>query len=292
VSRRWYSGLPSTTVEVSCGEARHALHWRKGRIIVEDHDVDAELALSALGADPPPCLQMLAAWRDGVARCDSVRWLTAAVLPPSPEGVAFMAHAQVPRLPPVPGLSRARRRQMLATAEAELRQRHFRHLLTSSGPDWLRRVATAATVHTLRGAERVSLGRIPEDDVDVAEVLNACVVPAVEENIRRWRGPRASRQWFLIECRAFEGAGPVGIAGSVDDHVGLATVTVPLQWLIDVWARNAALIDDCFVLAARRIDGATLSVDIVRWERDASGRSYPVVGTGRAHRTGDHWRLL
>jgi hypothetical protein len=94
-----------------------------------------------------------------------------------------------------------------------------------------------------------------------------------------------------VECHAFEGAGPSGITGSVDDHVGIAAVTLPFRWLVDVWARHLALIDDCFVLAARRLDGATLSVDLARWERDASGRSYPVVSTATAKRTGDHWRL-
>jgi hypothetical protein len=143
----------------------------------------------------------------------------------------------------------------------------------------------------LRHGDSVAYGSVPEDDVDLAAVLEACAVPAIEDSIRAWRGPRASRQWFFVECHPFEGAGPRSISGSVDDHVGLAAVTLPLTWLVDVWARNAALIDDCFVLAAFRRDGTTLAVEVVRWERDASGRSRPVIASGTAKRTGDHWRL-
>ncbi len=316
VSRPWYSGIATCTVEVDCGGARHTVRWRMGRVILEDHDVAAERALAALGGEPCPCLELLTAWREGVGRADTVRWLTAPVVPPSAEGLAFVmaqAHVSATAVATASTLAGGRlgrrtgtswsvtvgggtrslsRQQVMALVQERMRQQHLWQLLASTGPDWLHRAGTAAAVRMLRSSDGVGLGSVPEQDVDLAQVLTACAVPAVEESIRRWRGPRASRQWFFVECHPFEGIGPTCIGGSVDDHVGLATVSLPLQWLVDVWARNAALIDDCFVLSARRIDGVTLSVEVVRWERDATARSFPVIERGTAKRTGDHWRLL
>jgi hypothetical protein len=38
--------------------------WRRGNLVIEDHDLVAERALRALGAETPACLQLLKQWRE------------------------------------------------------------------------------------------------------------------------------------------------------------------------------------------------------------------------------------
>lgn len=63
MARRWCDHIGSRTELVECGSERHRLTWRRGHLVIEDHDLDAERALRALGADTPACLRHLKQWR-------------------------------------------------------------------------------------------------------------------------------------------------------------------------------------------------------------------------------------
>lgn len=49
---------------VACSGEQHRLSWRWGSVVVEDHDLAAERAMRALGAETPACLRILKQWRD------------------------------------------------------------------------------------------------------------------------------------------------------------------------------------------------------------------------------------
>lgn len=53
-------------IMISCNAAEHTGRVIDGDLALDDHDVDAELALLALGAQLPPCLVYLAVWREAV----------------------------------------------------------------------------------------------------------------------------------------------------------------------------------------------------------------------------------
>jgi len=76
-------------VEVPCGGAVHRVLLRRGRIVLVDHVVDAELAVAALGGSPPPCVDVLRSWRSREA------WERAL----EPRGPGFH---QLYRRPPLP----------------------------------------------------------------------------------------------------------------------------------------------------------------------------------------------
>lgn len=61
---RWYDYLEPVTAEVPCGGATHRVTWRRGKLVLEDHDLGAELAMLALGGQASPCVQVLKMWRD------------------------------------------------------------------------------------------------------------------------------------------------------------------------------------------------------------------------------------
>jgi hypothetical protein len=63
---RWVDDLDPVSVAVPCRSATHIVSWRRGKLVLEDHDVSAELAAIALGAPVPPCVELLRAWRNRV----------------------------------------------------------------------------------------------------------------------------------------------------------------------------------------------------------------------------------
>ena len=62
--RAWFDGLPAVSAEVACGDETHRITWRRGKLILEDHDLLAERSLTALGSPPPVCVEILDAWRE------------------------------------------------------------------------------------------------------------------------------------------------------------------------------------------------------------------------------------
>jgi len=89
-SRRWYDGLPAVTAEIACGGEGHRITWRHGKLVLEDHDVLAEQSLTALGAKPPTCVEVLKAWRAMRGRDELLHELLLRDRTLSPEELARM----------------------------------------------------------------------------------------------------------------------------------------------------------------------------------------------------------
>ncbi len=64
MARRWCDRLDPVTELVECSGERHRVSWRRGSLVVEDHDLEAERAMKALGAETPACLRLVKQWRD------------------------------------------------------------------------------------------------------------------------------------------------------------------------------------------------------------------------------------
>ena len=61
---RWCDGVGPSSAVVPCGDQQHRVTWRRGKLVLEDHDLGAERALMALGGDPCACMRVLKMWRD------------------------------------------------------------------------------------------------------------------------------------------------------------------------------------------------------------------------------------
>lgn len=59
---RWYHFPEPAHAEVSCNGEVHRISWRRGKLVLEDHDLAGEKALLALGGDLSGCLQALSMW--------------------------------------------------------------------------------------------------------------------------------------------------------------------------------------------------------------------------------------
>jgi hypothetical protein len=55
----WQFGVPPAVSLVPCGEQTHRVLWRRGKLVLEDHDLSAERALVGLGAERCACLELL-----------------------------------------------------------------------------------------------------------------------------------------------------------------------------------------------------------------------------------------
>jgi len=61
---RWCHHVPPATAQLACGGDRHTVTWRRGKLVLEDHDLGAERAMLALGGEMPACLATLQLWRN------------------------------------------------------------------------------------------------------------------------------------------------------------------------------------------------------------------------------------
>lgn len=87
--RPWLERIAPVTVEVECGGSTHTVSWRRGKLVLHDHRLGDEAVFAALGAERPPCLSVLAEWRD------RARW-AAATRPPPPGFVRRVVPPAVP----------------------------------------------------------------------------------------------------------------------------------------------------------------------------------------------------
>ena len=65
VSRdRWCHHIEPATAVVSCSGESHRVTWRRGKVVLEDHDLGAERTMLALGGEQCACLRVLQLWRN------------------------------------------------------------------------------------------------------------------------------------------------------------------------------------------------------------------------------------
>ena len=60
----WCTFLPPATTTVACGGEEHRVTWRRGKVVLEDHDLSAERTMLAFGGQPCECLKTLNRWRE------------------------------------------------------------------------------------------------------------------------------------------------------------------------------------------------------------------------------------
>ncbi len=59
---RWYDPLPEATAVVKCGGEQHRVTWRRGKLVLEAHDLQAERGMLAFGGELCECMRVLEMW--------------------------------------------------------------------------------------------------------------------------------------------------------------------------------------------------------------------------------------
>ncbi|CAN5511039.1 hypothetical protein BH20ACT18_BH20ACT18_12500 [soil metagenome] len=309
--RRWYHGLPAVTAEVDCGGKAHRITWRRGKLVLEDHDLLAERSLSALGAKPALCVEVLEAWR-AMRGSEHLHDLLLRDRTLSPEELARMkaGHELVmKRTQERPGHMRAalgglggnppRAAEMLSQIERqaaeglERQERVWAITLIDALPPALRRALALSVI--------VSIERRWDDDEfrrehakRIEPALTAIAAPLFEQSVRRWRRNLKPYAGFVSEAWLLAPGEQPGCAAWADSGGAHAALSLPLSWFTEVWARGIAVVDDCFVLAVAGSsrDGMTLRGLALRWERQDRDTSRSVKAPALLTRgNGGDWRL-
>lgn len=61
---RWYDALPEVTTTVDCEGASHPISWRRGKLVLEAHDLAAERTMTVFGGEPCACMRVLTLWQE------------------------------------------------------------------------------------------------------------------------------------------------------------------------------------------------------------------------------------
>lgn len=179
---RWYDALPEARATVECEGDRHQVSWRRGKLVLEAHDLAAERTMEVLGGEPCVCMRVLRLWREQFGMppeffAQMQTWLGAN---------AFLAPAEfsvVRELSMVLGWEREwRRTSYLNRKHEQLLQRRLKERATPSLRQHLThwkersgaRVVGAATVQLLRSDQAPAIvGRMDR----VAVRASASLVP-------------------------------------------------------------------------------------------------------------------
>ena len=298
--------MPPVSAEVACGEETHRITWRRGKLILEHHDLLAERSLTALGSPPPVCVEILDAWRR-IRGTEQLCDLLLRETPLSPEDLAWrrMCHEQeLEHIRKRPGLHNPHLRQhpqaqrireyeeRRAAEELRLAQRVWALTLLEALPVALRRrLALSVLVNVARHWQIDGFRREREHHVEAA--LTGLALPLLEHSALEWR--RNVRPSPVVNAELWLRAPSEEPACTLwaDSRGPHGALSLPLAWFTDVWARGLALVDGCFVLEIMqpRRRAGSLDVLALRWERSHREFSRAVPAPALAVRGGGDWFL-
>lgn len=295
-ARRWCQDLPDVAAELDCGGQRHSVVWRRGKLVLEDHDLLAERSLVALGAQPPPCVELLDAWR-GLRGPRLLRaLLDRGTVPIEELAERKLRHAQAiedaTRFIAGPGQVL---RGLLANARRDIEheQRTWAITLLRALPvEFRHRLALAVIVAMQRHWHDEAFRSRHREHID--PVLRAIAGACIERSARRCRRDLEPDARFVITSHVVAPGEPPACAVRLDAGGGAGTVSLPLAWFTDVWSRELALVDGCFVTrrAGHGAAPASLPVLALRWKREDRGVSRSVEGPALVTRSDDGaWAL-
>lgn len=254
----WWSGLAPVVRTVSCADQQHEIRWSEGVLSAPAHPhAERERALSALGADPTACVQILDAWNTHETDLD--------VLVLASRGPGDRLDESRLRLPQHVPLSMITRRGVGPHTTAAYtsrmvvrsgRRAWWGHSMTrgvddadnpradglplllslgSGLPHRLSAAVIAAWADRIEAADDQVGAALPALDAALYGRLRAALLP--------WLGIDASVEFTMLPPQAE----PVLRRDGDTVHVG-----VPFGWLRDVWVNGFAITLDRFCVHAEQ----------------------------------------
>ncbi len=224
----WWDGIPATEVTVLCGGDDHTVRWNAGELIAVDHsDPEGEVKLAAPAGDSVPCLELLRTWS---RQAEDPHVLTLASRGPTDpldvdiDGLRFESGA--------PRRETEKQTLRLLAAGGRLPDR----LQATTAAIWTKRLRTG---HALLGTAR--------------HQLEAALYGRVLRTLRAWLG----EPQLLIELSMIGPEEPRRIVRTADG----VEVSLPFDWLSDVWMRGLAVTLGRLCIAAHTTDGSSWTLD-------------------------------
>ncbi|MDQ4068056.1 MAG: hypothetical protein M3203_01035 [Actinomycetota bacterium] len=236
---RWYDCLPEATASVTCGGEQHRVTWRRGKLVLEEHDLSAERGMLAFGGELCECMRVLEMWVEQF------------------------------RMPPDQFLQL--RKWLgpdadLAPSEFELHRRLG--MILSWERTW------RATFYLHRKQEKL-----------LGDELKDKALGPLRQHLNAWKAKTGARVISGCQVAVVPGTKPATVEGTTDGVAMRAVAQLHGRWLVDVWPRGIAVVDDAFVVGleeARHVD--ELLVQAVRWEQTRPGKWATVDRPARVQR--------
>lgn len=218
-------------VDVPCSGARHRITWRRGALVLDDHDAVADEVMVALGGAVPACLDVRRSWRLGYVE-QEVPTDSAALLRSLSSLAQWMSGG--------------------GTHPAVL-------------PEPLRRLREASVLHTWGRGLR---DEAASEDAQRTFLERAIARRVRDLLVRQLRPLGADRTADLDVAVAGDGGG-VEAEGRCEGTRAVVRVRVPPRWLTSVWVSQLETWWGDVVLAVP--DRRPSSLAVARWVADGAG---------------------
>lgn len=235
----WYDPVPEASATVDCGGASHRVTWRRGKVVLEAHDLTSERTLLAFGGELCQCMRVLEMWVEQFR------------MPPDLYG---KMHTWI-------GES-----AFLVPAEFDLPRRLAMTL------SWERAWKFEAWLPT------------KQYDLLLGELKEKALAP-LRQHVNAWKAKTGARVISGCQVAMIPPTKPATIVGTTDRVALRAVAHLQSRWLVDIWPRGIAVVDDAFVIElAEQLTLDDLRVVAVRWEPNGPGTWGTVGALARVRR--------
>jgi hypothetical protein len=246
---RWYDPLPQATAVVDCGGEQHRVTWRRGKLVLEAHDLTAERTMLVFGGELCQCMRVLEMWVEQFRMPPELFVQLRTWLGPDAD---------------------------LAPVEFDLHRRLG--MILGWDRSW------RATFHF-----RVKQAQLLGD-----ELKDKALVP-LRQHLNAWKARTGARVVSGCQVALVPATEAPTVEGSTDRVAMRAVARLHARWLVDVWPRGIATVEDAFVVElSEPVSLDDLRVRAVRWEPNGAGTWATVAGPARIRRdpgTAGPWHL-
>lgn len=231
---------------VDCGGEPHRVSWRRGKLVLEAHDLTAERTMLVFGGELCTCMRVLEMWVEQFRMPPDLFVRLRSWLGPN----AHLAPAEF-ALPRELGMILSWERAWRRTSWLNEKQHHM-----------------------------------------LDEELRQHALAPLRAHLSAWKGRTGARVISACRVKVLASADPPDVAGTIDRVSLKAEAHLRGRWVVDVWARGIAVVDDAFVLEV--LDASTpdeLVVRANRWEQRPGQGYVPVAAPARLTRSPEGWRL-
>ena len=224
---RWYDPLPEATTSVKCGGEQHRVTWRRGKLVLEEHDLTAERTMLVFGGELCECMRVLEMWVEQFRMPPDLFVKLRSWLGPNAD---------------------------LAPIEFDLHRRLG--MIMSWDRAW------RATFHF----------RVKQAQMLEIELKDKALAP-LRQHLNAWKPKTGARVVSGCQVVLIPATEEPMVDGATDGVAMKAVARLHARWVIDVWARGIALVDDAYVVEIDDVVSANdLKVLATRWEPTSGGR--------------------
>lgn len=250
---RWYDAIPEATAVVDCGGEAHRVTWRRGKLVLEAHDLTAERAMLAFGGELCPCMRVLEMWVN----------------------------------------------QFRMAPDQFLHLRSWLGPNASLAPEEFALIRQLGMILSWERSWRATFYFRDKQGQLLRDELRSRALPLLRQHTNAWKARTGARVVSGCAVELVPSNQSVTLSGTTDGVAMKVAAELQATWVVDVWARGIATVDEAFVMKltdAPSVDD--LRVVAGRWVPTGRGATWTTAtANARLQRVpggddrGDGWQL-